>query len=108
MRTLRSECRIWVDLVSPSGKQIITASGDRAAKVWSAQNGTELFTLQAHKGAVHSVSYSPDGQRIMTTGSDGVAQIFTNNMEELLNIAENRITRQLTEEETQKYRFLDY
>ena len=88
---------------SPDGKRIITASGDRAAKVWDAQNGTELFTLQAHKGGVHSASYSPDGQRIMTTGSDGVVQIFTNDIEELLDIAGKRITRQLTEEEKQKY-----
>ena len=39
----------------------------------------------------------------MTTGSDGVVQIFTNDIEELLDIAGKRITRQLTEEEKQKY-----
>ena len=45
------------------------------------------------------LGYSPDGQRIVTTSSDGTVQIHTTDMDELLQIAESRVTRQLTAEE---------
>ena len=64
----------------------MTASIDGIAKVWDAQAGTELFTLRGH---------------------DGIVQIYTTDMEELLQIAESRVTRQLTAEEKEKYGVLD-
>ena len=82
---------------SPNGQWILTASWDRTAKVWDAQTGQELFTLKGHDDWVWSVAYSPDGQRIVTAGGDGAVQIYTTDMDELLEIAKSRVTRQLTE-----------
>ena len=42
--------------------------------------------------------WSPNGKRI-TTAAEGVVQIHTTDMNELLQIAESRVTRQLTAEE---------
>ena len=53
------------------------------------------------------LGYSPDGQRIVTTSSDGTVQIHTTDMDELLQIAESRVTRQLTAEEKERYGVLD-
>jgi WD40 repeat protein len=83
----------------------VTASDDKTAKVWDANTGQELFTLKGHDGAVWSAS--PDGKRIATAGLDGIVQIYTTDMEELLQIAESRVTRQLTAEEKDKYGVLD-
>ena len=69
--------------------------------------GKELFALKGHDGPVGSATYSPDGKRIATAGSDGIVQIYTTDMEELLQIAESRVTRQLTTEEKEKYGVLD-
>ena len=90
---------------SPDGQRIVTASDDKTAKVWDANTGQELFTLKGHDGAVWSAS--PDGKRIATAGLDGIVQIYTTDMEELLQIAESRVTRQLTAEEKDKYGVLD-
>ena len=49
------------------------------------------------------MAYSPDGQRIATAGADGIVQIYTTDMDELLQIAESRVTRQLTVEEKERY-----
>ena len=57
---------------------------------------------------VWSVAYSPDGKRIATTGDDGIAQIYTTDMDELLEIAKSRVTRQLTVEEKERYGVLDW
>ena len=43
----------------------------------------------------------------MTSGQDGIVQIYTTDIEELLQIAESRVTRQLTAEEKEKYGVFD-
>ena len=85
----------------------MTASFDQTAKVWDTKTGTELLTLTGHDGRVFSVAYSPDGKRIATAGKDGMVQIYTTDMDELLEIAKSRVTRQLTAEEKEKYGVLD-
>ena len=92
---------------SADGKRIVTGGRDNAAKVWDANTGQELLTLKGHEGYVLSAVYSPDGKRIATAGMDGIVQIYTTDMDELLQIAESRVTRQLTAEEKEKYGVLD-
>jgi uncharacterized protein with WD repeat len=87
---------------STDGQWIVTA-GDKTAKVWDAETGQELLTLKGHDSSVNSVAYSPDGQRIAAAGGDSIVQIYTTDMDELLEIAKSRVTRQLTAEEKEKY-----
>ena len=75
----------------------------RAAKIL----GRELSTLKGREVSVMSAAYSPDGKRIATAGGDGIVQIYTTDMDELLEIAKSRVTRQLTAEEKEKYGVLD-
>ena len=87
---------------SPDGARIVTGS-DNAAKVWDANTGQELMTLTGHDDWVNSAVYSPDGKRIATAGRHGIVQVYTTDMDELLEIAKSRVTRQLTAEEKEKY-----
>ena len=66
------------------------------------------LTLTGHDGWVFSAVYSADGQRIVTASWDGTVQIYTTDMEELLQIAESRVTRQLTAEEKERYGVPDW
>ena len=86
----------------------MTASNDHTAKAWNALNGQELFTLKGHVDGVNSTSWSPDGEKISTVGQDGIIQIYTTDIEELLSIAQSRVTRQLTDKEKEKYGVLDW
>ena len=81
----------------------MTASFDRTAKVWDANTGQELTTLKGHEDRVMSAVYSPDGKRIATAGMDGIVQIYTTDINELLQIAESRVIRPLTAEEKERY-----
>ena len=101
------EGEVYSAAYSPDGERIVTASDDKTAKVWDAKTGQELLTLKGHGGPVLSAAYSPDGKRIATAGSDGIVQIYTTDMDELLKIAESRVSRQLTAEEKEKYGVLD-
>ena len=85
----------------------MTAGSDKTAKAWEAQTGQELLTLRGHDAGVLSAAYSPDGQRIATAGADGIVQIYTTDMDELRQIAENRFTRRLTAEEKERCRVPD-
>jgi WD40 repeat protein len=56
---------------SPDGKQIVTASRDKTARLWDATTGKELFVLQGHEGDIGIASFSPDGRRLITAaGAD--------------------------------------
>ena len=73
------------------------------AKAWDAQTGQELMTLTGHDHWVSSVSWMPEGKWIATGGKYGLVQVYTTDIDELLQIAESRVTRQLTAEERETY-----
>ena len=71
----------WVNSVafSPDGQRIVTGAGDSGhpginptseAKVWDAATGREFLTLKGHTVPVLSVTFSPDGRRIVTGAGD--------------------------------------
>jgi WD40 repeat protein len=46
------------------------------ASIWDASTGQLLFTLPHQNAYMRSVSFSPDGRRIVTTGDDRTAKIW--------------------------------
>jgi WD40 repeat protein len=61
---------------SPDGRQIVSGSRDRTARIWDAESGRVLATLVGHEGLIFCVRFSPDGRRIVTGSSDGTARIW--------------------------------
>jgi WD40 repeat protein len=59
-------------------KNALPAAGeeDKVVKVWDANAGTEVFTLQGHEGRVTCVAFNFDGQRLASAGADGVVKIW--------------------------------
>ena len=57
---------------SPDGTSIASAADDRTVKLWDAKTGADLLTLDGPMEPVSSVSWSPDGQRIMAVGKQKV------------------------------------
>ena len=49
-----------------------------------------------------------DTRYIVTASSDGTIQIYTTDMDELLEIAKSRVTRQLTAKEKERYHVPDW
>jgi WD40 repeat protein len=89
------------------GTLVATASFDGTAKLWDASTGQELLTLSAHSGPVISISFSPDGTRLATGSLDGTVRVYTLLLDELVALAQERVTRSLTDEECQRFLHLD-
>ena len=61
--------------VSPNGEIIATGSVDRTIKLWKRKTGEEIATLSGHTGAVMSIIFTPDSNRIISSGTDVAGMI---------------------------------
>jgi WD40 repeat protein len=62
---------------------LASASLDKTVKLWEGSARSRLI-LQGHQGAIQDVAFSPDNQRIATTGKDSTVKIW-NRRGQLLN-----------------------
>lgn len=54
-----------------------SASFDHTTKIWSALEGTCLFTLEGHTNPVYSVDFSPDGTHIASGSFDKSVMVWS-------------------------------
>ncbi len=94
---------VWDVAFSPDGRQLATGSFDKTVKVWDTASGQELLTLSGHTDRIYAVTLSPDGEHLVSAGADDTIRRFTLNVEELMELACSRATRNLSLDEWRKY-----
>ena len=61
----------------------MTASSDKTARIWDAENGRQLLVLAGHEGTIGrsecTAAFSPDGSRVATTCMDQTTLIWDAN-----------------------------
>jgi hypothetical protein len=62
--------------MSPDGKRVVSGSMDGTVKVWDAQTGQLLLSLEGHTARVNSVAWSPDGKRIVSGSHDQTVKVW--------------------------------
>ncbi|MBI2824812.1 MAG: serine/threonine protein kinase [Planctomycetia bacterium] len=50
--------------VSPNGRLLATGCSDQSVRIWDAEPGREITSLQGHDGAVVAIAFAPDGQTL--------------------------------------------
>jgi WD40 repeat protein len=87
-----------------AGNRVATTSLDGSVRIWDPRTGRQQLALRlATPQAAWSAEFSPDGDRLVTTWADGVTRVWTLDVEELVKIARQRVTRGLTTAECQQY-----
>lgn len=59
--------------------------------------GERLLTFDDHNAEIYDVAYSPDGRYLATASLDDTVRVRMLKLEELIALAESRLTRDWTE-----------
>jgi WD40 repeat protein len=63
--------------ISPNNDKVAVGLSSGRLKLYNLPDGSLAYNIFAHGGAVTTVSYSPDGTRLVTGGNDGKVKIWT-------------------------------
>ena len=61
---------------SPDGRYVVTASGDKTARIWDSGTGEPVGEPLRHDGWVTTAAFSPDGRYVVTASYDKTARIW--------------------------------
>jgi WD40 repeat protein len=70
-----SESGVYGIAFSPDGSQVLSAGGDRSARLWTVMDGSHR-TLAVAGAKVHKAQFTDDGSQIMAASSDGSIYIW--------------------------------
>jgi WD40 repeat protein len=90
--------------LSPDGKFLVSSQGDGTAKVWDASSGQilQVYTKPGKPGSFFNAAFTPDGKKVVASGSRNIyGYIF--DTEELISLADSRLTRWFTLDECRRY-----
>ena len=86
---------------SPDGSRLAEMDTDGTVRLWDTTSGEEVLVLHRHT-AGDQVVFSPDGSMLATQGG-GMVRIWALDIDDLLEIARESVTRSLTDEECRRY-----
>ena len=67
--------RVYSVAIAPDEGQVLTASLDKTARVWS-RDGAPLAILAGHQDRIYRAAYSPDGRWLLTASRDGSIRLW--------------------------------
>lgn len=97
--TFRSSGSLHTVAFRPDGRQLAFAGADGTIGLGDPDTGEQQLVLRGAHASIGHVSYSPDGTRLASMGSDGVLRLWELDLDELIEIAKERVTRSLDDEE---------
>jgi WD40 repeat protein/DNA-binding SARP family transcriptional activator len=97
---------VYAAAFSPDGALLATA-GHEPPKLWDLSTGQKLVTFPGHTDTVDDLAFSPDGTRLASSSSDGTIRVYAVDVDELVALAQSRLTRWFTPAECRQYLHMD-
>jgi WD40 repeat protein len=68
---------VFAIALSPTGNVLATGDAEGGLRLWQANQGSLLLTLEGHQGWVWAVSFSADGQTLASCSSDKTIRLWS-------------------------------
>jgi WD40 repeat protein len=107
LATLASTPTISDMAFSADDSLVLTANEDGQVRIWDAATGVQRGTVPVGPGGVDSLAVSEDGRRLATASGDGMVRVFALDVDDLVEIAEQHLTRPLDDDECRQFLHLD-
>lgn len=92
---------------TPDGRSVVTAGNDGRLRVWDWRRGLVLVALR-QEGFAFGVDALPDGRSFVSASDDGSVRVWEcdvcGSIEDVLALADRRTTRDLTDDERERFR----
>ncbi len=92
---------------SADGTSLATGHTDGKIRLWDAATGVPQMELQDGHAAIESVAFTPDGAKLVSTNADSVTRVWALDVDDLVALAERRLTRELSNAECRQYLHLE-
>ena len=69
----------------------MTASKDATARIWNVETGEMLTLLTGHSNSVNSVTFSPNGRRVLTNSSDKTMRLWDAETSQTLKVLNGHV-----------------
>ncbi len=76
LRTFEGESFVWAVVFSPDGEYLASGYDDGSLRLWDADSGDLLQTLNNHVMPIMALSFSPDGARLLSASQDGIVMLW--------------------------------